>query len=76
MISGASHLEAPTAPEVAATVKLGLELMGANPYSVKRARPLRSMTTFACRHKISIITHLRTMWQGISTLQLQRLRYK
>jgi len=31
MISGASHLEVPTAPGVTATVKLGSELMGANP---------------------------------------------
>jgi len=31
MISGASHLEVPTAPGVAATVKLGSELIGANP---------------------------------------------
>ena len=48
IISGASHLEVPTAPGVAVMVKLGLELMGANPYSVKRARPSRSMMTFAC----------------------------
>ena len=31
-------------------VKLGPELMGANPYSVKRARPLSSTITFACGH--------------------------
>jgi len=31
MISGASHLEVPTAPGVAATVKLGSETMGASP---------------------------------------------
>ena len=53
MISGASHLEVPTDPGVAATVKLGSELMGASPYSVKRAWPLWSMTTFACQHRIS-----------------------
>ena len=56
MISGASHLEVPTAPGVAATVKLGSELTGASPYSVKQARPLRSTTTFACHHGISTIT--------------------
>ena len=56
MISGASHLEVPIAPGVAATVKLGSEFMGANPYSVKRARPFLSMTTFACHHRISTIT--------------------
>lgn len=59
MISGASHLETPTAPGVAATVKLGSELMGANPYSVKRARPSRSMMTFACHCRISQIIKLR-----------------
>ena len=48
IISGDSHLEVPMDPGVAAAVKLGSEMMGANPYSVKRARPLRSMTTFAC----------------------------
>ena len=31
MISGASHLEVPTAPGIAATVKLGSEFMGASP---------------------------------------------
>jgi len=36
MISGASNLEAPTALGSAAAANLGFELMGANPYSVKR----------------------------------------
>ena len=55
MISGAGHLEDPTAPGVATTVKLGSEFMGASPYSVRRARPPRSITTFAYRHRISTI---------------------
>ena len=55
MISGANHLEVPTAPGVAATVKLGSEFMGANPYSVKRARPFLSTTMFACDHRINAI---------------------
>ena len=75
MISGASHLEVPTAPGVAATVKLGSEMMGANPYSVKRARPLRSTTTFACRHGISTFTRLGTREKGILTPQVQQSRY-
>ena len=37
MISGANHLETPTASAVAATVKVGCERTGANPYSAKRA---------------------------------------
>ena len=76
MISGASHLEVPTAPGVAATVKLGSELIGASPYSVKRARPLRSMTTFACRRRISTIKQPRKIWEEILTLQLRRLKNK
>ena len=36
MISGANHLEVPMVPDVAATVKVGAELMGVSPYSVKR----------------------------------------
>ena len=48
IISGANHLEVPTAPGVAATVKLESEFMGAKPYSVKRARPFLSTTMFAC----------------------------
>ena len=51
IISGAAHLEDPTAPGVAPAVKLGPELMGASPYSVNRARSFLSMTTFACRHE-------------------------
>jgi len=75
MISGASHLEVPTAPGVAATVKLGSELMGASPYSVKRARPLRSTTTFACHNGISTIARPRTKGrEEISTLQVRQLK--
>ena len=53
MISGANHLEVPTAPGVAATKNLGSELMGANPYSVNRAWPFRSIITFVCYRGIS-----------------------
>ena len=48
IISRAKHLGVPTAPGVAATVKLGSELVGANPYSVERVRPFLSTTMFAC----------------------------
>jgi len=72
MISGASHLEVPTAPGVAATVKLGSELTGASPYSVKRARPLRSTTTFACNDGISTITQQGIKGKEISTLQVRQ----
>ena len=67
VISGASHLEPPTLPGVAATVKLGSELISANPYSVKRGLPLRSMTTFACQHRISsgTITQVRNKWEEV-----------
>ena len=53
MISGANHLEFARDSRVAETVKLGPELMGANPYPVKRARPFWSMMTFACCHGVS-----------------------
>ena len=77
MISGASHLEVPTVPGAAATVKLGSELMGANPYSVNRARPLRSMTTFAYSRGISMIARPGTTWEGgDSALRLQRSKCK
>jgi len=50
MISGASHLEGFNASlDTAAYVKRGSCLMGANPYSVKRARPVWSTTTLAYR---------------------------
>lgn len=37
MISGASHLQFLAALGVALVVKLGLDAIGANPYSVRRA---------------------------------------
>ena len=73
MISGARHLEVPTVPGVAPTVKLGPELMCANPYSVKRARPLRSITTFAYRHGISTVKQQRTEEKEVSVLQVPDL---
>ena len=47
-------------PGVARPVKLGSKLIGASPYSVNRAWPLLSITTFACQHKISTITQVRS----------------
>ena len=46
-------------PVVAAAVKLGSELMGASPYSVKRARPVRSTITFDCHLVISVTAQRR-----------------
>jgi len=75
MISGANHLEVPTTSGVAATVNLGLELRAASPYSVKRAQPLRSTTTFACQHGVSTTLQLRNTQKEISTLQVRQLKY-
>ena len=75
MSFGASNLELPTAPGVAPIIKPGSELMGANPYSIKRACPLRSMMAFACYHRVSMITQPRATLKRISTLQWQRLKY-
>jgi len=72
MISGASHLEVPRVSGVAATVKPGPELMGASPYSVKRARPPWSMTTFACRHDVSA---MKSRGNDISTPRARRLKF-
>ena len=71
MISGANHLEVPTAPGVAATVKLGSEFMGASPYSVKRARPFLSTTMFACDHRISVIAQPGRRERGVVALERQ-----
>ena len=73
MISGASHLEVANVSDTAAYVKRGPRFMGANPYSVRRARRLWSMTTFAYYNRISTNTQLRTKEQEISTLQVRRV---
>ena len=73
MNSGASHLEVPKAPDTAVYVKRGSWLMDDNPYSVKRARPIWSMTTFAYCNGISTNTQLGTKEQEIPTLQVRRL---
>ena len=75
--SGASHLETPTLPGVAAAVKLGSESICATPYSVKRACPLRSVIIFIHHLWTSIrtITQLRK-WGDVSTLRSQRWKFK
>ena len=55
MISGANHPEFPRDSCVARRVKLGSELMGANPYSVRRARPFWSTTTLAYEYQVSTV---------------------
>ena len=46
--SGASHLEMPTAPGVAAIIDARLDCIVIRPYSDRRARPLREISKFVC----------------------------